>query len=174
MHMDRNWPAVVRSALAVLLVIVSPSALAAIFVSVPGIAGSATDQDHRGWISSESLSWGIQDSATGPVFETAALVMPSGVWATGLATLAAQRRAVGPVVIDVAAAVGGRRIVVTRMTLRNVIVRSIKMTQAGDNVPAMLQVSLGFDEIHWIETAYDSAGSPVGNTEFRSKVLATK
>lgn len=37
------------------------------FLRLPGVLGTATDQDHKDWIIIESLSWGVSRSGTTPI-----------------------------------------------------------------------------------------------------------
>jgi type VI protein secretion system component Hcp len=142
------------------LSLVSATAAAALFVSVPGMTGSSAKAGFVGQIEASSLSMNVANSAGRPSLGSIVFTKQIDATTPLLFEASGNGRALGSVVVQTTRTVDGAEIVAAKYTFANARVASWRLTDPGGAVPS--------EQVTLLATSYtvelfgtDSRGRPL-------------
>jgi len=148
-----------RMLLWTLLTLAPGLAHAGLFVLIDGVPGASRDTGHLQWIDARNVSWNVGPAApkTATTSPPASLVVDEGSWSARLALYAVTATRVNQVVIEETALIAQGPVVISRVTLNNVSIRSLKSSTSPPQY-GVNQIELGYGRITWENWLYDPSG----------------
>ena len=149
------------------------------FIKIEGIEGESMDKDHKGWSDLLSFSQAIHKPGSGVtgasrrrgdvILEDIVCVKEIDKSSPKLQEAASKGTVFPKVEIHLTTTIKGVKQTYYAYELKNVLITSYSILGNNETVPSE-NISINFEEIKAIYTAYDDKGKKAGNVEYSWKV----
>jgi type VI protein secretion system component Hcp len=157
------------AALFVALSATKAGATTSLYLDFSGITGGSTASGHVGWISIDSVSWGVSTASTTgkaskPSFTDLSWTQQVDKSIPSLFDYIAKGTHIGTAEVDFVDTIGGKPLTYFSMTFQTIFLTSLNLSGVSGGQPSV-SGSFDYERIMMKYTAYNTDGGVVGTTQ---------